>query len=163
MTASINDFAQFAELRRGADRQDPAALREVAGQFEALFLQSMLKSMREATPGDPLFGDNDAQEMYETMLDQQLALEMASGKGIGIAELLVRQLGGADSAVGEESTGIRDPGAARPSPAWSDPDSFARDVWPHAKRTAQRLGVAHVLTQTCRNYEICTIRPRNWD
>lgn len=94
MTAAITDMTQYSALRVGAKNNDPAALREVAGQFEALFLQSMLKSMRDASIGDPLFGDSNARDMYEDMLDQQLAVEMASGKGIGLAEMLVRQLGG---------------------------------------------------------------------
>ena len=98
MTAAITDMTQYSALRVGAKNNDPAALREVAGQFEALFLQSMLKSMRDASIGDPLFGDSNAHDMYEDMLDQQLAVEMASGKGIGLAEMLVRQLGGEQTA-----------------------------------------------------------------
>lgn len=98
MTAAITDFAQYSDLRLGAQNNDPEVLREVAGQFEALFLQTMLKSMRDASIGDPLFGDSDAHEMYQGMMDQQLAVEMASGKGVGLAEMLVRQLGGENAA-----------------------------------------------------------------
>ena len=75
MTAAITDMTQYSALRVGAKNNDPAALREVAGQFEALFLQSMLKSMRDASIGDPMFGDSNAQDMYEDMLDQQLWVE----------------------------------------------------------------------------------------
>ena len=78
MTAAITNFEQFAELRRGADNRDPAVLREVASQFEAIFLQTMLKSMRDASMGDPIFGDSNSQDMYRDMLDKQLSLEMAS-------------------------------------------------------------------------------------
>lgn len=97
MTATITDFNHFTGLRAAANQNDPAALREVASQFEALFLQTMLKTMREASLGDPIFGDSDQQEMYQGMMDQQLALEMASGRGVGLADMLVRQLGGADA------------------------------------------------------------------
>jgi flagellar protein FlgJ len=97
MTATITDFNQFTGLRAAADQNDPAALREVASQFEALFLQTMLKNMREASLGDPIFGNSDQQEMYQGMMDQQLALEMASGKGVGLADMLVRQLGGGEA------------------------------------------------------------------
>ncbi len=101
MTAAITDFTQYAQLRAAADRNDPEALRAVAGQFEALFLQTMLKSMRDASLAEPLFGDSDSLEMYEDMMDKQLAVEMASGKGIGLADMIVRQLSGdADPAVG---------------------------------------------------------------
>lgn len=101
MTASITDFNQFTEMRAAADRRDPAVLREVAGQFEALFLQMMLKNMRAASFGDPLMGDSKQHELYRDMMDQQLSLEMASGKGIGLADQIVRQLGGTpDSSAG---------------------------------------------------------------
>lgn len=155
MTAAITDFNQFTGLRAAAERNDPAALREVAGQFEALFLQSMLKNMREASLGDPIFGNSDQHELYQGMMDKQLALEMASGKGVGLAEMLVRQLGGADaSTVSRPDRDFPIQGvtvqavtrgqkvAARPAPAWSDPKSFARAIWPHAERAARTLNVA---------------------
>ena len=147
MTAAITDFSQFTALRKGAENNDPEVLREVAGQFEALFVEMMLKNMREASFGDPLFGDSNQHEMYRGMLDQQLAVEMASGKGIGLAEMLVRQLGGDDAPApgAEDSFGI--PATLRGEvedrrPLWSDPESFARAVWPHAQRAAARLNVA---------------------
>ena len=136
MVAPVHDPSQYADLRRMAGNNDPAALREVAGQFEALFLQTMLKSMRDASIGDPIFGESDQFEMYQGMLDQQIALEMSSGKGIGLADMLVRQLGGSQA----ETYG------SSPAPGrtalWESPESFAADVWPHAERVAGELGVA---------------------
>lgn len=104
MTPTAIDFSQFVDLRRVAGEGDSEALREVAGQFEALFIQTLLKNMRDASLGDGLFGDSEEHKMYESMLDQQLALEMASGKGIGIAEMLVRQLGGEPAETRAEPT-----------------------------------------------------------
>ena len=97
MTAAITDFAQYTTLRAAADNKDPAALREVANQFEALFLQTMLKSMRDASLAEPLFGDSDSLELYQDMMDKQLAVEMASGRGLGFADMIVRQLGGEEA------------------------------------------------------------------
>jgi len=94
MTAAITDFGQFSSLRAGAEKDDPAVLREVAGQFEALFIQTMFKNMRDTSLADPVFGQSDQHEMYQEMLDKQYALEMSSGRGIGLADMLVRQLGG---------------------------------------------------------------------
>ena len=148
MTSAVTDFTQYTSLRKAAGENDPAALREVANQFEALFLQTMLKSMRDASLGDPLFGDSEQQEMYQGMMDQQLAVEMASGKGVGLADMLVRQLGGTDAAVTtrpdaaypiEHSSRVK---SGLQTPAWSDPEAFARDIWPHAERTAKELNVA---------------------
>lgn len=135
MTAAITDFTQYTGLRAAAGQNDPAALREVASQFEALFLQSMLKNMRDASLGDPIFGNSDQHEMYQEMMDQQLAVEMASGKGIGLADMLVRQLGGQEaSKLSTVNSHVK--------PAWSNPQSFVRDIWPHAERTAKKLDVA---------------------
>lgn len=150
MSAPITDFTQFAELRWGAENNDSAALREVAGQFEALFLETMLKNMREASLGDPLFGDSDQHEMYQGMLDQQLSVEMSSGKGVGLAEMLVRQLGGDEPATPSlhrdfPISRVRrvSASASTSKPAvWKDAESFARDIWPHAKRVAEKLNVA---------------------
>ncbi|MGH8506017.1 MAG: flagellar assembly peptidoglycan hydrolase FlgJ [Stenotrophobium sp.] len=90
---SITDMSQFSRLRAAAQRHDPQALRAVARQFEALFTQQLLKSMRQAKVGDDLMGSQQA-DMYQGMYDQQLAQKMAQGHGLGIADLLVRQLQG---------------------------------------------------------------------
>lgn len=148
MTSTITDFTQYTTLRKAAGENDPAALREVANQFEALFLQTMLKSMREASLGDPLFGDSEQMEMYQGMMDQQMAVELASGKGVGLADMLVRQLGGASAARFDAPGGaypvLRSApvNTKQPTAAWSDPAAFARDIWPHAERTARELNVA---------------------
>jgi len=80
------------ELRVAAKQNSPEALKATATQFEALFLNMMLKSMRDATPQDgPM--DNDQSRMFTSMLDQQTSQNMAK-KGIGLADALVRQLSG---------------------------------------------------------------------
>ncbi len=141
MTAAITDFNQFTGMRAAAERNDPEVLREVASQFEALFVQQMLKSMRDASLGEPLLGNSDQHDMYQEMMDQQLAVEMSSGKGIGLADMLVRQLGG--DAAAKLTPPDRDfPLRTRAASNWPDPESFAKDVWPHAQRAGKRLGVA---------------------
>ncbi len=139
MTTAITDFGQFATLRAEARRDDPAALREVASQFEALFVQSLMKNMRGARLAEPMFG-SEQMDMYQDMFDQQLSLEMASGRGLGLAEMLVRQLGGTAAAVDRPAAGGES--GRRAAPAWSDPQVFVRDVWPHAERAGRELGVA---------------------
>lgn len=140
LTAPIEGFSQFTDLRRAAANDDPEVLREVAGQFEALFLESMLKNMREASLGDPLLGNSEQFEMFQGLMDQQLSVEMASGKGIGLAEMLVRQLGDESP---ESVAPIKKsfPIARNPEPAWSSPEEFAKDIWPHAKQAAAKIGV----------------------
>ena len=75
-----------AALRAQAKTAPDAALAKVAGQFEALFVQMLLKSMREATPSfDPLTGS--ATKTYQGMLDEQWSKVIAE-KGIGLAPQL---------------------------------------------------------------------------
>lgn len=152
MTAAITDFNQFDALRRGAEWSDPSTLRAVAGQFEALFIGTLLKNMRETSLGDPIFGQSHQYEMYRDMLDQQLSVEMASGRGMGLADMLVRQLGGdpeggAVGAVPAAPRSFRLPASrgvaeAPPQPVWSSPEEFAKDVWPYVERAAKTLKVA---------------------
>ena len=75
---------------RVASKTDQAGLEAAARQFEALFLSMMLKSMREATPRDSLM-DSEQSRLYMSMLDQQLSQSMAA-RGVGLAEMMMRQL-----------------------------------------------------------------------
>ena len=147
MTAAITDFSQFTSLRARAEQNDPTVLREAAGQFEALFIQTILKNMRNTALADPIFGQSDQHEMYQDMMNQQLSLEMASGRGVGLAEMLVRQLGGDPARVPVTPTGfslapVRASGSPTRMPQWNSPAEFARDLWPHAQRAANELNIA---------------------
>ncbi len=90
------NLSGFDQLRAEAQRNGNAALPAVAKQFEALFTQMMLKSMRAASDSFGAgMGDSDAGKAYRDLFDQQLAVSLAqNGKGLGIAQMLVRQLGG---------------------------------------------------------------------
>jgi len=89
-TLNALDLGQLQTLRASAHREEAGALRKSAQQFEALFTQMMLKSMRDALPGDSSLGSQG--DMYQGMYDQQLSLSLAGGKGMGLADMLVRQL-----------------------------------------------------------------------
>lgn len=87
------DFSELANLRGDAQRDPRAALADVSRQFESLFMQMMLKSMRATAGGDAMLGGGDV-GFYQDMLDKQLSVEMSEGGGIGLAKMLVRHLGG---------------------------------------------------------------------
>lgn len=83
--------AQAVDQLRTRVRRDPQeGLKQTARQFEALFLNMMMKSMRDATPKEGLF-DSDQSRFYTQMLDQQLVQNL-SEKGIGLADMIVQQL-----------------------------------------------------------------------
>ena len=77
-------------LRRTTRNSPQDGLKQVSRQFEAMFMQMVLKSMREATPSDGMF-DSQQEKMYTSMLDQQLAQNL-SGRGLGLAEAMQAQL-----------------------------------------------------------------------
>jgi flagellar protein FlgJ len=154
MTAPI-DAAFFADpralsaLKRDAKTSSPEALKEAARQFESLFTQMLLKSMREAGKsfGDSLFGSEEG-DFYQDMFDQQMAVHLSRGKGLGLADMLVRQLQTAGVRASERPESVTAPDEADASTATSahrsiaaSKDEFLRTMWPHAERAGRALGV----------------------
>ncbi|MEP0177487.1 MAG: flagellar assembly peptidoglycan hydrolase FlgJ [Paraglaciecola sp.] len=93
---NANDIKGLDTLRQAAQSGDKAALEEAAKQFEAIFVQMMLKSMRKA---QDVLADKDSTtnseqvKFYRDMHDQQLATDLSSNGSIGLADIIVRQLG----------------------------------------------------------------------
>jgi flagellar protein FlgJ len=159
------DLSGFNSLRHQAETDSNSALPAVAKQFESMFTQMLLKSMRDANFGDPLF-ESQAGDEWQDMYDQQLSLNLSQhGKGLGIADMLVRQLGGHKGQEGETKTGAIDPGAAglvdgwrqrlyalgdatrsagRAAMAWlpADAQAFVRELAPQASVVAKELGLS---------------------
>src|SRR4051794_5226307 len=67
-------------------------LREATQQFESLFISQLMKSMRDTVPQSHLMGSGSGQQLFREMLDQELAGRVAESGGIGIGEMLYRQL-----------------------------------------------------------------------
>ena len=84
------DANSLNNLKHAAAENSPEAIKGVAKQFEAIFMNMMLKSMRDATPqDDPM--SSEQTRTFTSMLDQQLSNNLSS-KGLGLAEILTRQL-----------------------------------------------------------------------
>ncbi|MFM0755216.1 flagellar assembly peptidoglycan hydrolase FlgJ [Paraburkholderia strydomiana] len=96
--AAANDLSQrfaldvqgFAKLSAQAKASPQAGMKVAAQQFDAVFTQMMLKSMRDATPQDGPFDSHDS-ATFTSMMDQQLSQQM-SQKGIGVADAMLKQL-----------------------------------------------------------------------
>ena len=168
------DVNGLSALKRAAHDNSPEAIKTTAKQFEAVFLQMVLKAMRDASPKDGMFV-SDATRSYQSMSDQQLAAVLAQKGGLGLAASIERQLmrqavsspdaaAQADEAVREilpmptrgpvfKSPASFAPANANPAPAASaqssangDPQRFVESVWPQATEAARSLGVpAHFL------------------
>jgi flagellar protein FlgJ len=153
-------------LRSEAGAAPDKAIREVSKQFEVLFVNMLLKSMRDASPQDgPL--DSDQTRTYTGMLDQQLAQAM-SKRGIGLADVMARQLSKGGSLMATEGAAAEPkstlpalgsglqatpPAAATATPpvegaslkpeapAGSRAKNFIDRMWPHAVDAAKATGL----------------------
>jgi flagellar protein FlgJ len=154
MTVSNNDIGNLAldsqgldKLRLQAKQSPEKALQGAAQQFEQVFLNMMLKSMREATPQDTML-DNDQTKMFTGMLDQQLSQSMSTGHGVGLADIMVRQLRHSsmnpDSIKTDAAPGLK---SAIPS-AYNEnfQQDFVKKLMPHAAQASAESGIpAHLM------------------
>ena len=91
ITGSYLDFSGLSRLKGQAQQDDQAALKETAQQFEALFTQMMLKSMRNASMKSDMV-DTKNIDTFQDMHDKELSVQLAKHGGLGITQMLVRQL-----------------------------------------------------------------------
>ena len=91
---NFTDLQGLNALRREGAADSPDARRAVAQQFEALFLNLMLKEMRTASTVDDGLFNNEHLALHQSMLDQQLALSLARGNGTGLTQSILQALGG---------------------------------------------------------------------
>jgi flagellar protein FlgJ len=176
------DFRGLAQLKGQAQKNSPEALKKVSRQFESLFIQMAMKSMRQATIKSDLMNSSQT-DTYREMYDQQLALELGNRSRLGLADMIEKQMGGgksgdaasagknlnqyrkeaglpmqtldSGSAAAEtgsklqavrrqvselaESIGQTVPAGKRG--AFSSPEEFVRELWPHAKAAGEELGI----------------------
>ena len=162
MAQVYTDFSGLAALRARAREDKDAALDQVSRQFESLFLQMMLKGMRDASFGGGLM-DSKQSDFYREMYDKQISMDIAEQPGIGLADVIKRQLGGGVAAP-TKGLDLQDymetPIAARPPrgagaqhadgpttpsdgeaslPLDGSPGTFLGRLWPMAKKAAARL------------------------
>src|ERR1700678_547566 len=122
--STYTDLNGLASLKNAPT--SPEAIRAVSQQVEALFLQMMLKSMRDASAEN---GETDSNEtsMYEDMFDKQVALTLSKHTDLGIARLFERQLGDktAETAPGAAATHSGLPGTGAQAPGAQAPGAHA--------------------------------------
>lgn len=149
------DAQALGDLKQGAKDGSPDALRGAAQQFEAMFINMMMKSMRDATPQDgPM--DSEQTRMFTSMLDQQMSQNLAK-RGVGLADVLVRQLtankvgaqalalSGEAGAGGTMPAGLsadmlmKTPGALPAAAADAAPAATSRSKAPHVRSFQDKL------------------------
>jgi flagellar protein FlgJ len=139
--ALASDTHGVDALRLKARTDPKGAVKETARQFEALLMNVMLKSMRETVAQDGLF-DNEQTRLYTSMLDQQLSQSM-SKRGIGIAEVLARQLTPAAQAAAPTAKSSVLPSSLQATPpsaaAVQNPAGTSQDAKTQAQAFIERL------------------------
>ena len=188
------DFSTLADLKTKAQKDPDAALKDVAQQFESIFINMLLKNMRSTNEaiGGGLFSSAQTKQ-YQEMMDSQMSQSMAKSGGIGLSEALIRQyqtqqLGQLSSPEAKQrgdtdflnqvakqdlvriqalahrastefvqsvrqeaeqkahidSASVPTTPVAAPSAlsvVFSSPQEFVENLWPHAQRAAEKLGV----------------------
>lgn len=91
---AYTDLNSLQKLKSEANKD--VALRKVAKQFESLFVSLLFKGMRQANAvfEEGNFGHSNAEKMYRDMYDQQMSLNLAEGRGLGVADMVYKQLKG---------------------------------------------------------------------
>ncbi|MEI7969952.1 MAG: rod-binding protein [Betaproteobacteria bacterium] len=85
------DPQALGSLKAEARREGGEALRKVAQEFESLLLNQVMKSMRAVSFGDDISG-SETTRTFTGMLDQQYVQAITRGPGLGLADLIVRQV-----------------------------------------------------------------------
>ncbi len=167
--AVYTDFSGLSALRHQAAVNPDQAIEKVAGQFESIFLQMMMKSMRDASIDGGLFDSNQL-DLYQSMFDQQTSLDLSAQGTLGLADMIVQQLSpqqaSADEPVAPNPfirptanaphlgritpyretspiTPLQSGVAPLPQSDWrpETPEQFIRGVRGHAVEAAGKLGV----------------------
>lgn len=132
-TGAMANPQALAHLRAAAREPTAETLREVASQFEAIFVEMIFKGMREAQLADSPFEGQEG-KLYRDMFDNQIATSLTKRDGIGLADVLVRQLGQQFGVVEER------PPVSQALP--KSPREFVHALWPYAEKAATELGTS---------------------
>ncbi len=157
--ADFNGLAQLKAKAGGDNAEQQGALEEVARQFETIFLKMMLKSMRDTVPDSELI-DGEKTKFYQSMYDDQISLDLSKRGNLGLADMIVQQLGGSASNKekidGQGLADYRDVAVQKIAGALQEssiktrtskaekiesPSDFIRQMWPQAQQAAKELGV----------------------
>jgi flagellar protein FlgJ len=160
--ALFHDFSGLTALKHQAREDQAGSAEKVARQFESLFVQMMVKQMRQASFGNGLF-ESKQTEFVRDMYDQQLSVHLSERRGLGMAKLLRNQLGMEEAEQVEPNRSLeaywQNPSALARSNASAavksetvapeegssvnidSPSSFVEALWSAADQAAQELGL----------------------
>ncbi|MES9850720.1 MAG: flagellar assembly peptidoglycan hydrolase FlgJ [Candidatus Thiodiazotropha sp. L084R] len=157
-----HDFSGLADLKRQARDDQGATAEKVARQFESVFVQMMVKQMRQASFGGGVF-DSQQTRFAQDMYDQQLAVHLSEKRGLGMLPMLRSQLGVESQTQQQELSGLesywQNPAtlarrhssnaapvkssepAQQPTQKIESPEDFVTRLWTSAEQAAEALGL----------------------
>lgn len=136
-----NVYTDISSLNaiKATGREDSAAgMKKVAKQFESLFINMMLKTMRESNKvfSEGNYLSSNELEIHQQNFDNQLSLHLSNGSGIGLADNLYKQL------MQQYDVQPNDQAYPLAGKTIETPEDYVNEVFPHAQRAARELGVA---------------------
>ena len=125
--SGYHDFGGLAGLRGEAAQGADGALHETAKQFETYFIQQVMKTMRESIEKSELT-DNPDGDMFQDLMDKEVATKMAERGSLGLADMLVRNMAERAQPTAHEALSAREkawPPRAQPVPLKGEPGGLA--------------------------------------
>jgi flagellar protein FlgJ len=108
--SSYLDFNALARLKGEAARDPAKAVRQTSEQFEAYFIQQMMKAMRESIEKSDLV-DGGNMDMYQDLMDKEISLKMVKNGGMGLANMMESQMMRAQELSTQDALQLRQPDA----------------------------------------------------
>lgn len=140
---AYTDLSSLNSIKQVGREDSAAGLKQVAQQFEALFVNMMLKTMRDSNKvfaqGNIL--QSNEMEFYQQNFDNQISLHLAQGKGLGLAEVLHRQLMQQYQVRASARQEQDMSHAPKSEKAFDSPAEFVKQLYPAARKAASKLGV----------------------
>jgi len=87
-------YPRITTGEKRSDRNDPEGLKQVCQDFEAIFINSLFQEMRKTVPEDGFLEADMGMDLFQEIMDMEVAREMARKGGLGLGKLLYEQLGG---------------------------------------------------------------------
>ncbi len=149
MAAPVNvndaytDFSSLNTIKQLGRKNSAAGLKQVAQQFEALFVNMMLKTMRDS---NKVFAEgnilqSNEMDFYQQNFDNQISLHLSQGKGLGLAEVLHKQLLQQYKVSDGEQSEQTQPGREVAESGFKSPLDFLNAIYPSARKAANKLGL----------------------
>jgi len=93
LSETKSDDTFQAAMDSAMESKDKTKLRQACVDFEGYFIQMMFKEMRKTVnTSDGLFPKGQAEKLFQEMLDEETAKAIAGGRGLGLADMMFKQL-----------------------------------------------------------------------